>query len=63
MSGSEVVKAQKGTLTKSTTTLVDPTGSVTAVFWEEWIACSTGKNLHFHQFEGEKGNYSGQSYT
>lgn len=43
VSGSKVIKVQKNgktsNLTKSSATLVDPTGSTTAVFWEEWADC------------------------
>lgn len=35
----KVVKVEKGNLTKSAATLVDPTGSTRAVFWEEWVDC------------------------
>ena len=63
VSGSKVVKAQKGTLTKSTATLVDPTGSVTAVFWEEWVDCiQLDKTYIFTNLRVKKDNYSGQIY-
>ena len=31
-----MVKVQPGSLNKSSATLVDPSGSITAVFWQEW---------------------------
>ena len=34
-----MVKVQSGSLNKSPATLVDPTGSITAVFWQEWADC------------------------
>ena len=39
ISGSKMVKVQSGSLNKSSATLVDPTGSITAVFWQEWADC------------------------
>ena len=39
VSGSKMVKVQSGSLNKSSATLVDPTGSITAVFWQEWADC------------------------
>ena len=39
ISGSKMVKVQLGSLNKSSATLVDPTGSITAVFWQEWADC------------------------
>ena len=39
ISGTKHVKMESGTLNTSSATLVDPTGSITAVFWEEWVNC------------------------
>ena len=39
LSVQQTIKMEKGTLTKSSATLVDPTRSISAVFWEEWVNC------------------------
>ena len=39
LSAQKTIKMDKGTLSKSSGTLVDPTGSTSAVVWEEWVNC------------------------
>jgi hypothetical protein len=39
ISGVKTIKLENKTLKKSSATLVDPTGSISAVFWEEWASC------------------------
>lgn len=66
--GSKVIKVQKGgktsNLTKSSATLVDPTGSTTAVFWEDWADCiQVDKTYIFTNLRVKKDNYSGEIYV
>lgn len=68
VSGSKVIKVQKGgktsNLTKSSATLVDSTGSTTAVFWEEWADCvQQDKTYIFTNLRAKKDNYSGEIYV
>jgi len=63
-SGSKVVKVEQGNLTKSTATLVDPTGSTRAVFWEEWADCvQHDKTYLFTNLRAKEANYSGEIYV
>ena len=68
VSGSKVIKVQKGgktsNLTKSSATLVDPTGSTTAVFWEEWADCvQQDKTYIFTNLRVKRDNYSGEIHV
>ena len=69
VSGSKVIKVQKGgktsNLTKSSATFVDPTGSTTAVFWEEWTDCiQQAKTYIFTNLRVKRDNYySGEIYV
>lgn len=68
VSGSKVIKVQKGgktsNLTKTSATLVDPTGSTTAVFWEEWADCvQEDKTYLFTNLRVKRDNYSGEIYV
>ena len=68
VSGSKVIKVQKGgktsNLTKSSATLVDPTESTRAVFWEEWADCvQQDKTYIFTNLRVKRDNYSGEIYV
>ena len=64
ISGSKMVKVQSGSLNKSSATLVDPTGSITAVFWQEWADCvDIDKTYIFKNLRVKKNNFSGEVYA
>ena len=50
LSEQKTIKMEKGTLTKSSATLVDPTRSISAVFWEEWVNCVEINNFEKSSF-------------
>ena len=63
-----MIKVQKGgktsNVTKLSATLVDPTGSTTAVFWEDWADCiQVDKTYIFTNLRVKKDNYSGEIYV
>ena len=63
VSGTKTVKMDKKTLTKLSATLVDPTGSIHAVFWEEWVhSVQMNKTYIFTNFRIKKDNYTGEVY-
>ena len=56
LSGSKTIKVDRGNITKSTATLVDPTGSTRTVFWEEWAdAVQNDKTYLFTNLRVKKG--------
>lgn len=64
LSGSKTVKVERGNLTKSTATLVDPTGSTRAVFWEEWVdSVQNDKTYLFTNLRVKKDNYCGEIFV
>ena len=64
ISGTKHVKMESGTLNTSSATLVDPTGSITAVFWEEWVNCvELNKTYTFTNFRVKKNNYTNEIYV
>ena len=55
---------ESGTLNTSSATLVDPTGSITAVFWEEWVNCvELNKTYTFTNFRVKRNNYTNEIYV
>lgn len=64
ISGTKHVKMESGTLNTSSATLVDPTGSITAVFWEEWVNCvELNKTYTFTNFRVKRNNYTNEIYV
>ena len=55
---------ESGTLNTSSATLVDPTGSITTVFWEEWVNCvELNKTYTFTNFRVKRNNYTNEIYV
>ena len=55
MSGVKQVKIDNGYLKQVMVILVDPTASIQAVFWEEWIdSIEDGKTYVFTKHEGTR---------
>ena len=46
LTGPKTHRTEKATLQKSSAVLVDPTGYIRVVFWEEWVKSSRKCNLH-----------------
>ena len=62
--GPKTVKIEKGTLAKLSATLVDPSGSIHAVFWEEWVNfVEVNKTYVFTNLRMRKDNYTGELYV
>ena len=53
-----------GPLKKSTATLVDPTGSITVVFWSDWVeSVENGKSYIFTNLRIKKTTYTNELYV
>ena len=64
ISGMKTIKLERGNLTKSTAILVDPTGSINAVFWEEWSNCiQVDKTYVFTNFRVKRDNLTKELYV
>ena len=64
ISGMKTIKLERGNLTKSTAILVDPTGSINAVFWEEWSNCiQVDKTNVFTNFRVKRDNLTNELYV
>ena len=54
----------RGTLNKVSATLVDPTGSITGVFWEEWVDCIQVDHTYtFTNMRVKKDNYTNELFV
>ena len=63
ISDTKYVKMESGTLNTSSATLVDPTGSITAVFLEEWVNCvELRKTYTFTNFRVKRNYYTYEIY-
>ena len=59
VSGVKTIKTPNKTLKKSSGTLVDPTGSIAVVFWEEWACCVEAKKTYiFKNLRVKCNNYT-----
>ena len=64
ISGVKTIKMENKTLKKSSATLVDPTGSITGVFWEEWASCLQAKKTYlFQNLRVKRNNYTKELYV
>lgn len=64
ISGVKSIKLQDKTLRKSTATLADPTGSISAVFWEEWSNCvEANKTYVFKNLRMKNDYYTKEMYA
>ncbi len=64
ISGVKTIKIERGNLTKSTAILVDPTGSINAVFWEEWSnSIEVDKTYIFTNFRVKRDNVTNEVYV
>ena len=64
ISGVKTIKLENKTLKKSSATLVDPTGSISAVFWEEWASCVQAKKTYlFKNLRVKCNNYAKELYV
>ena len=64
VSGSKMVKVQSGSMNKSSATLVDPTGSISAVFVRNGLTALTlTKHTYLRIWEWKKPNFSDEVYA
>ena len=64
MSGIKQVKTDNGTLKQVMAILVDPTASIQAVFWEEWIdSIEDGKTCVFTNMRVREDSYTKEKYV
>lgn len=64
LSGTKAVKTYKDSLKKCSCILQDPTGTIEAVFWEEWIgSVENEKTYKFTNFRVKKNNYTDEIYV
>lgn len=63
VSSTKSIKMDRGDISKSSCTLQDPTGTIQAVFWEEWVgSVESGKTYLFTNFRVKKDNYNNEVY-
>ena len=63
LSGTKTIKMDNGILTKRSCMLQDTTGTIEAVFWEEWIdIVENEKTYMFTNFRVKKNNYTNEVY-
>ena len=64
ISGVKTIKLENKMLKKSSGTVVDPTGSISAVFWEEWASCVQAKKTYlFKNLRVKRNNYTQELYV
>ena len=64
ISGVKTIKVENKMLKKSSATLVDSTGSISAVFWEEWASCVQAKKTYlFKNLRVKRNNYTQELYV
>ena len=64
ISGRQAIKLEDKTLTKSSAILVDPTGSINGIFWEEWAdKLELNKTYVFKNLRVKIDNYTKELYV
>jgi hypothetical protein len=64
LSGTKVINMDKGSLKKCSCILQDTTGTIEAVFWEEWVGIvENEKTYMFTNFRVKKNNYTNEVYV
>ncbi len=64
ISGTKMINMDNGTLKKCSCMLQDTTGTIEAVFWEEWIdIVENEKTYMFTNFRVKKNNYTNEIYV
>eukprot|EP00794_Sanderia_malayensis_P002260 gene2260-2591_t len=64
LSAIKTFSTDKGSFKKTSASLVDPTGSINAVFWEEWVSLvEEGQTYMFRNFRVRKDKYTDEIFV